>query len=146
MSETAPPEHVPADQTAWVRLAEVNTRNAPLAIVSALGAQALGGEWDRRCDTAEPGNPDRDELMVNGTEQVQELTITYPWQGVEATDKAVLCRVQTHVHRLRQVRRRVRRRVHEPDRTPHPPVALRLRMPRRAGHRRGRRVRRSLHP
>ena len=93
MSETAPPEHVPADQTGWVRLAEVNTRNSPLAIVSALGAQALGKEWDRRYDAAGPGNPDRHELMVNGTEQVQELTITYPWQGVQATDKAVLCSV-----------------------------------------------------
>jgi hypothetical protein len=90
---TAPIEHVPADQTDWIYLGSVSTENCPFAIVSAFGAAGITQEWDRRIDASYEtfNRSEQDELLMSpGSPQVVQVQVSYPWQGIEGKDDAIL--------------------------------------------------------
>jgi hypothetical protein len=79
---TAPVEHVPADQTGWVRLGTISTRAGTLAIVDAEQANELGADWDNRVK-ASWNTTDRQEQ--------EELVITNrQWQQITAGGESAL--------------------------------------------------------
>jgi hypothetical protein len=94
MTETAPPEHVPADQTGWVRLGIVTSGHSPIAIVGADAAGALNAEWMRRRTASweTPSHAERSELLLTGTQQSEEITLRYvPGDGdIEDADSALM--------------------------------------------------------
>ena len=71
---SAPTEHVPADQTGWVRLGMISTRAGTLAIVDAEQAHALGDDWDSRIRQANQtlDHGQRSDVLITNraTEQV----------------------------------------------------------------------------
>jgi hypothetical protein len=89
---TAPVEHVPADQTGWVRLGTVSAPNCPIAIVSAFGAAEVATKWDRRVEASwnTLDRQEQEELLLTGSQQTEEIEVSYPWQGVVSKDDAIL--------------------------------------------------------
>jgi hypothetical protein len=94
MTEIAPPEHVPADQTGWVRLGAVTAGHCPIAIVSADVAAGITRQWHQRREASwnTHDRQEQEELLMTGSQQTEEITVTWPVQDVYGTetDSAVM--------------------------------------------------------